>query len=61
MQEITQAILQLGVAPVIAGYLLYDYSKKLSAIEQELIKIHAILDEQTKLLEELCKQKRSKK
>lgn len=33
MNDIVQALLQVGVAPTIAGYLLYDYSKKLTAIE----------------------------
>lgn len=54
MDEIIQAILQVGVAPVIAGYLLYDYSKKLTAIEIGIVKINTALEDQTKLLEKLC-------
>lgn len=58
MNDVIQAILQVGVAPTIAGYLLYDYSKRLLNIEKELIYIKNELDDQTKLLEELCKRKR---
>lgn len=58
MNDIVQAILQVGVAPTIAGYLLYDYSKRLLNIEKELIYIKTELVDQSKLLEELCKRKR---
>ena len=58
MNDVIQAILQVGVAPTIAGYLLYDYSKRLLNIEKELIYIKNELVDQTKLLEELCKRKR---
>jgi len=57
MDEIIQAILQVGVAPVIAGYLLYDYSKKLTSIEIGIVKINANLEKQTKLLDKLCEKK----
>lgn len=43
MENFTQAILQIGVAPAIAGFLLYDYSKKLAAMQVELVKINEIL------------------
>ena len=51
MNEIFQAMIQLGVAPVICGYLLFDYSKKLSAIQQELIKVSERLSNIEHLLE----------
>lgn len=51
MQELFQAMIQLGVAPVIAMFLLYDYSKKLTAMQLELVKVSERLDHITKMLE----------
>lgn len=53
MQQITQAILQLGFAPALAGYLLFDYSKKLTAIQMEMLKTTIISTEQQRNQEEL--------
>ena len=43
MAELTDSILQIGLFPAITGYLLYDYSKKLTAINQEITKITEIM------------------
>lgn len=51
MQELFQAMVQLGVAPVVTGYLLWDYSKKLTAIQVEMVKVSERLDHITGLLE----------
>lgn len=51
MQELFQAMIQLGVSPVIAMFLLYDYSKKLVAMQIELVKVSERLDHITDLLE----------
>lgn len=51
MNEIFTAMVQLGVAPVICGYLLFDYSKKLSLIQTELVKVSERLANIEKMLE----------
>lgn len=51
MNELFQAMIQLGVAPVVCGYLLYDYSKKLTSIQQELVRVNERLANIEKLLE----------
>lgn len=51
MQEIFQAMIQLGTAPVVAGVLLWDYSKKLAGMQNELIKINERLENIVRLME----------
>lgn len=39
MEQWLEAIVRVGAAPVIAMYLLYDTSKRLNAIQIELVKL----------------------
>lgn len=54
MNEFFTVISQLGVAPAVAGYLLWDYSKKLSLMQIELTKINERLDN----IQDLLKRKK---
>lgn len=54
---IIDSIVQIGILPVIIGYLLFDFSKKLAAMQIELVKIHdqlEVLDDIKKHIDE-CK------
>jgi len=55
MQEIIDGIVQVGILPVIIGYLLFDQSKKMEAMRTELVKVNLQLADITKTLEDLCK------
>ncbi len=56
MEEgIIDAIVQVGILPVIIGYLLFDQSKKMSLVQIELVKISTKLDEIGKHIEECHK------
>ena len=54
MQEVIDAVIQLGILPVIIGYLLFDQSKKMSAIEVQLVKVNERLSDMERKLES-CK------
>ena len=45
MQEIIDGIIQVGILPVIIGYLLFDQSRKIEAMKLELVKINQTLME----------------
>jgi hypothetical protein len=51
MQEIIDGIVQVGILPVIIGYLLFDQSKKMEALRIEMVKINAQLADITKALD----------
>lgn len=60
MPDIVDAIIKVGILPVIIAFLLYDYSKKLAAMNLELVKMNIMqnsmstkLDNIVKLLEKL--------
>lgn len=44
-------MVQLGTAPVVAGFLLFDYSKKLAGMQNELVKINERLEQILHLVE----------
>ena len=54
MQEIIDGIVQVGILPVIIGYLLFDQSRKMEAIKLEMVKMNLQLADITKKLES-CK------
>jgi hypothetical protein len=54
MQEIIDGIVQVGILPVIIGYLLFDQSKKMEAMRAEMIKMNLQLAEIAKAIES-CK------
>lgn len=53
MQELGQIITQIGILPAIVGYLLWEYAKRLGAIELQLQLISSRQAESEKLLEKL--------
>lgn len=55
MQEIIDGIVQVGILPVIIGYLLFDHSKKMEAIKTEIVKVNLQLADIQKTLEDSCK------
>lgn len=54
MQEIIDGIVEVGILPVIIGYLLFDHSKKIEAIKTEIAKVNLQLADIAKTLES-CK------
>lgn len=55
MQEIVDGIVQVGILPVIIGYLLFDQSRKMEAMRTELVKISQQLAEIERHIEK-CKE-----
>ena len=51
MQEIIDGIVQVGILPVIIGYLLFDQSKKMEAMRTEMVKMNLQLAEIAKALD----------
>lgn len=43
-QTLIDSIVQIGILPVIIGFLLFDFSKKLGAMQIELVKINEKLN-----------------
>lgn len=53
MEALTQAIINIGIAPAIAGYLLYDHSKKLLAIQLQLVTLTERIENQCEMQKEI--------
>lgn len=54
MKEFVDAAVQVGILPVIIGFLLFDHSKKMTDIQLQLAKIDNKLDDMSKDIER-CK------
>lgn len=54
MEDVVQAILQVGVAPALAGYILFDHSRKLQAMQESQIKLLLTQVEQKEDLEKIA-------